>query len=71
MDQLIHNSVYGSNPNAVTQEAPYEAEAQPALFMPNYGLHLAVSNRVGGPPESYLSLTQYGFWPQYWWVNKK
>jgi peptide/nickel transport system substrate-binding protein len=71
MDQLINASVYGSNPNAVTQEAAYEAEAQPALFEPNSDLIFAVSNRVGGPPESYVSLTQYGFWPQFWWVNKK
>lgn len=71
MDQLIKASVYGSNPNAVTTEATYEAEAQPALFEPNADLIYAVSNRVGGTPQSFLSLTQYGFWPQFWWVNKK
>ena len=38
MDQLINASVFGSNPNAVTQEAAYEAEAQPALFEPNSDL---------------------------------
>jgi peptide/nickel transport system substrate-binding protein len=71
MDQLIHASVFGTNPNAVTQEASYEAQALPALFLPNYDLIYAVSKRVGGTPASYLSLTQYGFWPQFWWVNKK
>ena len=71
MDQLIHNSVFGSNPDAVTQEASYETEQLPALFLPNYDYIWAVSKRVGGTPESFLTLTQYGFSPQYWWVNKK
>ncbi|MGH2916217.1 MAG: ABC transporter substrate-binding protein [Solirubrobacteraceae bacterium] len=71
MDRLIKSSVYGTNPNAVTQEATYEAQALPALFEPNADLIYAVSKRVGGPAESYLSLTQYGLWPQFWWVNKK
>lgn len=71
MDQLIHASVYSSNPNAVTQEASYEAQALPALFLPTGDYIWAVSKRVGGTPASYLSLTQYSFWPQYWWVNKK
>jgi peptide/nickel transport system substrate-binding protein len=71
MDQLIHNSVFGSDPAAVTNEASYEAEQVPALFLPNYDILLAVSNRVGGDPDSYLALTQLGLWPQYWWVNKK
>jgi hypothetical protein len=63
--------VFGSDPNAVTKEASYEAQALPALFLPNYDLIWAVSKRIGGDPRSYLSLTQYGLWPQYWWVNKK
>jgi peptide/nickel transport system substrate-binding protein len=71
MDQLINASVYGTNAKAVTQEASYEAQALPALFLPNYDYIWAVSKRVGGDPASYLSLTQYAFWPQFWWVNKK
>ncbi|HLY49954.1 MAG TPA: ABC transporter substrate-binding protein [Solirubrobacteraceae bacterium] len=71
MDQLIQASVYGSDPNAVTKEASYEAQALPALFLPNYDYIWAVSKRVGGAPASYLALTQYAFWPQFWWVNKK
>jgi peptide/nickel transport system substrate-binding protein len=71
MDQLIKASVFGSDPNAVVKEADYEARMLPALFLPNYDLLWAVSKRVGGDPASYLSLTQYGLWPQYWWVNKK
>src|SRR6201996_2962058 len=44
MDQLIHASVFGSNPKAVTQEGSYEAEALPALFLPNYDLIWGVSS---------------------------
>lgn len=71
MDKLIHNAVYGSNPNAVTQEASYETTELPALFLPNYDYIWAVSKRVGGTPASFLTLTQYGMYPQYWWVNRK
>jgi peptide/nickel transport system substrate-binding protein len=71
MDQLIQASVYGSDPKAVTNEASYEAQALPALFLPNYDYIWAISKRVGGTPASYLALTQYAFWPQFWWVNKK
>jgi peptide/nickel transport system substrate-binding protein len=71
MDKLINASVFGSDPNAVTKEASYETQALPALFLPNYDFIWAASKRVGGSPASYLSLTQYGLWPQFWWVNKK
>ncbi len=71
MDELIKASVFGSDPNAVIKEADYEARMLPALFEPNYDLLFAVSKRVGGDPASYLSLTQYGLWPQFWWINKK
>jgi peptide/nickel transport system substrate-binding protein len=71
MDKLINASVFGSDPSAVTNEASYETEALPALFLPNYDFIWAASKRVGGPPASYLSLTQYGLWPQFWWINKK
>ena len=71
MDALIKASVFGSNPNAVTNEAAYEGAALPALWGPNYDAIYAVSNRVGGPSDSWIALTQYGFYPQYWYVNKK
>ena len=49
MDQLIHNSVFGSDPNAVTKEASYETTALPALFLPNYDLIFAVASGSAGP----------------------
>jgi peptide/nickel transport system substrate-binding protein len=67
---LIHNSLYGSNPKAVTSEASYIAKSIPALFMPNQDLLIAVNNKVGGPADSFLALTAYQDFPQYWYIKK-
>ena len=40
MDQLINASVFGSNPNAVTQEASYETEAATGAVPAQLRLHL-------------------------------
>ena len=48
-----------------------QGQSVAALFLPNYDIIYATSKRVGGDPNSYLALTQFGFWPQFWWVNKK
>jgi peptide/nickel transport system substrate-binding protein len=67
---LIHNSVYGSSATAVKQEASYLAQAVPALFMPNPDLIYAVSKKVGGTAASWLDLTQYQSYPEYWYLTK-
>jgi peptide/nickel transport system substrate-binding protein len=69
-DKLINESVYSSNPKAVTNEATFLTANQPTLFTPNTDLIFAVSKRVGGPAASFLSLTQYVSYPQYWYVTK-
>jgi peptide/nickel transport system substrate-binding protein len=69
-DKLMNDSVYGSNPKAVTNEASFLTENQPVLFTPNTDLVYAVSKRVGGPASSFLSLTQSTTFPQYWYVTK-
>ncbi|MDQ6815957.1 MAG: ABC transporter substrate-binding protein [Actinomycetota bacterium] len=70
MNQLITNSVFGSDPNAVTKEASYGATSLPVLWEPNFETIWAVSHRVGGTPQSFIGLTQYGFWPQFWYLKK-
>ncbi len=67
---LINNSVYSSNPTAVTNEASYLAKDLPVLFLPNADLIWAVSKKIGGPTDDFLALTQYTSFPQYWYVNK-
>ena len=69
-DKLINASVYGSDPKAVTREASFLAQDQPVLFTPNTDLIFAVSKKVGGPAASFLSLTQYIAFPQYWYLTK-
>jgi len=70
MNQLIHNSVYGTSTSAVTQEASYVAKTVPALFAPNPDLVYAVSNKIGGTAASWFALTQYQTFPEYWYVKK-
>ena len=67
---LIHNSVFGTSASAVTSEASYLAKSVPALFMPNQDLLIAVNNKVGGPADSFLALTAYQDFPQYWYIKK-
>lgn len=69
-NSLISASVYGSNPLAVRNEASYITKSIPVLFMPLSDLIWAVSDKVGGTADSFLSLTQYTLYPQYWYLNK-
>ena len=69
-EKLINASVYGSDPKAVTNEAAFLTKDQPVLFTPNTDLIFAVSKRIGGPASSFLSLTQYTAYPEYWYVTK-
>ena len=71
LDALIKDAVFGSNPDAVTNEASYEAITLPALWAPNYDEIWAVSKRVGGTPQSFMTLTQYGFYPQFLYLKKQ
>jgi peptide/nickel transport system substrate-binding protein len=70
LNALINASVYSADPNAVTKEAYYEGQTLPALWGANYDYIWAVSKRVGGTPGSLLALTQYTFWPQYWYIKR-
>ncbi len=70
-DKAISNSVYSSDPNAVTKEASYLTKSVPALFMPNSDLIIAVSNKVHAASDSsYLPLTSFTPFGQYFWVSK-
>lgn len=70
-NKLISNSVYGSNPNAVSQEASYLTEQQPALFTPASDFIYAVSKSLSGTNEnSFSALTQFQPLPQYWYFTK-
>jgi peptide/nickel transport system substrate-binding protein len=69
-DNLMSQSVFGSNPNAVTNEAAYLTKSLPIFFQPNSDYIYAVSKRIGGAPPSFLALTELVQYPQFWYVNK-
>jgi peptide/nickel transport system substrate-binding protein len=71
LDGLIHNSKFGSNPDAVKTEASYTAKAVPVFFMPDYDYLLAVNTKkVAGPADGWTVLTQQQWYPQYWYQVK-
>lgn len=69
-NSLINQSVYGSNPKAVVNEASYLTKSIPILFLPNSDYVFAVSNKIGGTPASFLALTELQNYPQFWYVKK-
>lgn len=70
-NSLINASVHSSNPNAVRNEAAFLTKDVPALFMPNSDLIYAVSNTVhAASAGSFLALTQYQPFGQYFWLSK-
>ena len=75
-DTLINASVTSPNTSAVTAEAQYLTTQQPGLFQPNpdggFGTAsiVAWSKSVSGTPQSFESLTQDQWNPEYWFLTK-
>jgi len=69
-DKLMSDSVYGSNPSAVINEAQYMTANPPIFFMPQSDYIFAVSKKVGGTADGFGSMTQVSYFPQYWYLNK-
>lgn len=70
-DRLIDASIHGNGVADVQREAAFLAKDVPALFLPNADNLYAVKGDIGGPPDSFASITQYFVWPQYWYRTKK
>jgi peptide/nickel transport system substrate-binding protein len=70
-DALINNSVYGSDPNAVSKEAAYLTTQLPALFQPLPDSVVAWKSTLSGPQDSFSSLTQYRLFPEFWYFTQK
>jgi peptide/nickel transport system substrate-binding protein len=74
-DALINASVSSSNPAAVTAEAEYLTQQQPSLFQPNpdggFGTASIVlwKKSVSGTPQSWESLTQDYWNPEFWFLT--
>jgi peptide/nickel transport system substrate-binding protein len=75
-DNLISASVSSPNPAAVTAEAQYLTQQQPSLFQPNpdggFGTSSIVvwKKTVSGTPQSWESLTQDYWNPEFWFLTK-
>jgi len=70
VDKLIQNSIYGSDPDAVSKEAAYITTSLPALFEPNVDNVLAISNKISAPADRFSDMTQYRMSPEYWYFTK-
>jgi peptide/nickel transport system substrate-binding protein len=66
-DKLIHASITGSNPAAVSSEASYLTKSQPVLFEPNPDFIWAWKSSMSGTPDSFSSLTQFYATPEFWY----
>jgi peptide/nickel transport system substrate-binding protein len=75
-DKDIIASISSPNPAAVTTEASYLTQQQPALFQPNnddaFGTAavLVWQKNVSGTPISFEGLTQANWTPQFWFLTK-
>jgi peptide/nickel transport system substrate-binding protein len=68
-DKLIHASIAGSDPAAVTAEAAYLTKSQPVLFEPNPDYIWTWQKNISGTPDSFASLTQYYANPEFWFTK--
>lgn len=69
-NQLMNASVFTSNQKAVVNEASYLAKSPPVLFFPGADVLSVVSDKVGGPANSFLTLDYVAAAPQYWYLKK-
>jgi peptide/nickel transport system substrate-binding protein len=67
---LVNASVFGTNPDAVKTEVTWEAKDLPVFFFPALDNLVAVSNKVGGPANAFLTMTQQQQQPQYFYLTK-
>ncbi len=71
LDALVNNSVYGSDPDAVSKEASYLTEQLPAIFQPLPDNVYAWKDTLSGPAASFSALTQYRLFGEFWYSTKK
>jgi peptide/nickel transport system substrate-binding protein len=66
-DKLIEESKFSNNPDAVKNEASYITHILPGIFGPNED-RISAWKGISGPPDSFSSLSQFGFTPEYWYI---
>jgi peptide/nickel transport system substrate-binding protein len=66
---LIDDSVSGTHPAAVKNEASFLTANQPVLFEPYEDNIWAWKSTLSGPPASFENLTQYYATPEFWYFT--
>jgi peptide/nickel transport system substrate-binding protein len=69
-DQLIHNSKFGTDPNALAKESNYLARQVPVIFQANQDIVWTWKNTLKGPANSFTSLSQYRINPEDWFLTR-
>jgi len=70
-DSLINQSISGSNPAAVTNEASYFTTQVPVLWQPVLDYVWAWKSNISATtPTAIENLTQYDDTPQFWYLTK-
>lgn len=69
-DQLINDSVFGTNGSAVKNEAAYIAENLPGLFQPNAFHTYAWKTSLSGPQASFWEVPEFNLNPEQWYFSK-
>jgi len=69
-DALIHNSVFGTDPNALVQESNYLGKNLPAIFQATPDQIWTWKKTVQGPANSFSNLTQFYLTPENWYLTK-
>lgn len=70
VDKLIHNSVNGTDPNALVAESQYLGKNLPAIFQPSPDQIWVWKKNLQGPSNSWSSLTQFWMNPEDWYFTK-
>lgn len=69
-DELMHDSVFGSDSGAVVKEGEFLRKDLPVLWLPSPDKVWAWSTAISGPPDSFAALTQTSFMPEYWYFTE-
>jgi peptide/nickel transport system substrate-binding protein len=76
LDNLVNQSVNGTNPSAVESELAYVTTQQPVMFQPNpdwdgndAGI-MAISKQISADPNYFANYSQYMLTPEFWYFTK-
>lgn len=70
LDELIDNSINGTDPQAVQKEGAYVSQQLPGIFQPNRDRVWVWKNTISGPPDGFANLTQFAMTPEMWYFKQ-